>query len=237
MRAAIFDLDDTLVQTNAASNATWQRLAEEFAPQVSVVEDELHAALNQARRWFWANPERHSQWRMLMAESAAEALRVVLDERGQSVDVPVLNAFAERYTTIFFESLVLFTDALEVLHELRARGTQLAMITNGGTVWQRRKIDQHALAPLFECIVVEGEFGVGKPAPETYAHALTALGVDARDTCMVGDRLDWDVLGPQKLGITGVWYDFAGRGLPEQRAGEPDRVIRTLAELTEADRG
>jgi putative hydrolase of the HAD superfamily len=232
MRAVLFDLDDTLVQTHAASNDTWQKLADEFAPQLDVAEGELHAALNQARRWFWADPERHKQWRLLMAESASEALRVVMQQRGRPVDAQLLSAFEQRYTTIFFESLALFPDALSVLHELRARGTRLAMITNGGAWWQRRKIELHKLAPLFECIVVEGEFGVGKPAPETYLHALAQLGVEAHEASMVGDRLDWDVLGPQRLGITGVWYDFAGRGLPTERAGEPDRVIHALTELT-----
>lgn len=235
MRAVLFDLDDTLVQTNAASNDTWRKLAGEFAPLLDVPMDELHPALNQARRWFWADPERHKQWRLLMAESASEALRVVMHQHGRPVDTPLLDAFAERYTTIFFESLALFPDALAVLHELRARGTRLAMITNGGAWWQRRKIELHKLTPLFECIVVEGEFGVGKPAPETYLHALSSLGVEAHDACMVGDRLDWDVLGPQRLGITGVWYDFTGRGLPAERAGEPDRIVRALSELTAAD--
>lgn len=234
MRAAIFDLDDTLVQTNAASTATWRRLAQEFAPHVGLGESELHDDLNRTRRWFWADADRHRAWRFHMAESAAEALRMALHERGSSIedDAPLLQAFADRYEAIFFESLLLFPDALEVLHTLRARGVQLAMITNGGAEWQRRKIEMHALAPLFECIVVEGEFGVGKPAPETYRHALTSLGVTPGDACMVGDRLDWDVLGPQALGITGVWYDFAGRGLPAERAGDPNRVIRSLAELT-----
>ena len=232
-RAVIFDLDDTLVQTNAASTATWNRLAEEFAPHVDISEAELLDDLNRTRRWFWADADRHRAWRFHMAESAAEALRMALHERGQRIDddSPLLQGFADRYEAIFFETLALFPDALHVLNELRARGVRLAMITNGGAEWQRRKIELHALAPLFDCIVVEGEFGVGKPAPEIYRHALDSLGVDARETWMVGDRLDWDVLGPQKLGITGVWFDFAARGLPESRAGEPDRVIRALRDI------
>jgi putative hydrolase of the HAD superfamily len=152
MRAVIFDLDDTLVQTNAASTATWRRLAQEFAPHVGLAEDELHADLNRTRRWFWADADRHRTWRFLMAESAAEALRMALHERGEAIedDAPLLQGFADRYESIFFESLVLFPDARQVLDELRTRGLKLAMITNGGAEWQRRKIEMHALAPLFE---------------------------------------------------------------------------------------
>ncbi|MCX6017870.1 MAG: HAD family hydrolase [Chloroflexi bacterium] len=232
-RLVIFDLDDTLIQTHAASSHTWRTLAEEFAPEAGIEESVLHTAIDHARKWFWADAERHHAWRLRMAESASEALRMAARDLGRPFeDAARLQHFADRYTKLFFESLFLFPNALDVLHELRARGTSLAMITNGGAEWQRRKINQHTLAPLFDCIIVEGEFGVGKPAPEIYRHALDTLGVDAHDAWMVGDRLDWDVLGPQKLGITGVWFDFAARGLPEARAGDPDRVIRALADLS-----
>ena len=32
---------------------------------------------------------------------------------------------------------------------------------------------------------------------------------------MVGDNLEWDVAAPQRLGMSGVWIDARGRGLPE----------------------
>jgi putative hydrolase of the HAD superfamily len=46
---------------------------------------------------------------------------------------------------------------------------------------------------------------------------------------MVGDNLEWDVVGPARVGIAGVWIDRVGHGLP---AGAPRvRVIRSLDEL------
>ena len=50
---------------------------------------------------------------------------------------------------------------------------------------------------------------------------------------MAGDRLDWDVAGPQKLGILGIWVDSSGQGLPLSSPIRPDRIIRSLAELLE----
>ena len=48
---------------------------------------------------------------------------------------------------------------------------------------------------------------------------------------MVGDNLEWDVIAPQRLGLSGVWIDRAGAGLPDDFTGKPHRIIRTLSEL------
>ena len=80
-------------------------------------------------------------------------------------------------------------------------------------------------------IVIEGEFGAGKPDAAVYRHALDALGARAADTCMVGDHLDFDVAGAQRLGLQGIWIDRAGAGLPSGCVVRPDRIIRALTEL------
>ena len=87
------------------------------------------------------------------------------------------------------------------------------------------------LADLFDVILVEGELGFGKPDERVYKRALTALGVKPADAWMVGDNLEWDVAAPQKLGMSGVWIDARGRGLPVQSAAKPDYIVRSLAEL------
>jgi putative hydrolase of the HAD superfamily len=48
---------------------------------------------------------------------------------------------------------------------------------------------------------------------------------------MVGDNLEWEVAGPQRLGILGIWHDHLGDGLPADALARPDRIIRSLAEL------
>ena len=48
---------------------------------------------------------------------------------------------------------------------------------------------------------------------------------------MVGDNLEWDVAAPQKLGMSGVWIDARGRGLPNDSAVKPDYIVRALADL------
>ena len=81
------------------------------------------------------------------------------------------------------------------------------MVTNGDARLQRDKIACHDLQRFFGVVVIEGEFGCGKPDQRVFRHALEALGVPARGAWMVGDRLDWDVEGAQKVGLGGIWID------------------------------
>src|SRR4029434_2864942 len=86
----------------------------------------------------------------------------------------------------------------EALARLRARRLPMALVTNGDTRQQRRKIEQYELAPYFDVIVIEGEFGRGKPEDAVYRHVLAALGVPAAGAWMVGDNLEWDVAAAER---------------------------------------
>lgn len=107
----------------------------------------------------------------------------------------------------------------------------MALVTNGSRETQRGKINDHDLEQFFDCIVVEGEFGVGKPNDEVYLHAMKSLGVKPGETWMVGDNFEWEVVAPKRLGITAVWVDARGEGLPEAPSVMPDRIINSITEL------
>jgi putative hydrolase of the HAD superfamily len=105
------------------------------------------------------------------------------------------------------------------------------MITNGSAAGQRGKIKRFGLAPYFESILVEGEFGLGKPHREVYETVLGALACDGAKAWSVGDNLEWDVGAPQALGVYGIWVDAAGADLPEGSVVKPDRTVRSIREL------
>jgi putative hydrolase of the HAD superfamily len=141
----------------------------------------------------------------------------------------VAEDFAVRRRTV----MTLFPEAREVLGALRARGLPLALVTNGDAREQRAKIERHELAPFFDAILIEGEMGVGKPEAVVYRRALAALGVSAGpEVWMVGDHLEFDVAGAQRVGLSAAWIDRPGVGLPPGATVRPDRILRALGELT-----
>ena len=130
----------------------------------------------------------------------------------------------------------LFPDALDTLEHFRKLGVPLALITNGDAAQQRDKIERRELARFFDAILIEGEFGTGKPEEIVYRHTLQSLGASATTAWMVGDHLEWDVGAPQRLGVRGVWMDREGHGLPSGSTVRPHRIIRSLDELIPLER-
>jgi putative hydrolase of the HAD superfamily len=192
----------------------------------------LLAELDRARRWFWSDPERHRRERVDMVRAWTTIVVHALERCG-APDPGRAAAVAEDFAARRRTLMRLFPETLEFLGTLRARGLPLALVTNGDAREQRDKIERHGLAPFFDAILIEGEMGVGKPDAVVYERALNALGVTAGpDVWMVGDNLEWDVAGSQRVGLRAAWIDRPGLGLPPSATVKPDRIVRALAELT-----
>ncbi|HEX9039341.1 MAG TPA: HAD family hydrolase [Ktedonobacterales bacterium] len=228
----ILDLDDTILDDSLASEESWVEAATLHAPEVAPVSaQELHAAIQRARRWYWDDEARARAGALDLMTARREIVTEALIHLKRR-DAPAL---AQRVTASYAAArdarMRPLPGALETVAWLRERGTRLGLITNGAAEPQRRKVERFALAPLFDVVVIEGEFGCGKPDPRVYLHALAALHAAPDSTWMVGDSLRNDVLAPQRLGISGVWVNATGRATPPDAPAQPDRVIRALSEL------
>ena len=235
-RAILFDLDDTLISLGRRPQLLAE-VAEEFAADLTPPGPaRLAEALETAFRAFWSDAERHKSGRMdLTAARLGIVTEVFADLRRQAPGlVPeTARAFAARFDAYREEQIRFFPGALEAIDELKRRGVKLALVTNGAAAVQRAKIERFDLAHRFDHIQIEGEAGFGKPEEQAYHHAMAALGVQAHETWMVGDNLEWEVAAPQRLGIYAIWHDHLGEGLPRDSAIRPDRIIRSIGELTE----
>ena len=229
-RAVFFDLDDTLLNFSGRSAELWLATCERFASATGVDAQEVFSAIDAYRNWFWSDAARHAAKRMDMLEARREIVvgaMATLGSHGRDLAI----AIADAYTKACDDSMHLYPDAVETLQRFRDAGVRLALITNGHSSSQRNKIERFGLAAYFDCIVVESEFGVGKPDPSVYRHALSELDGEPSTTWMVGDNLEWDVAAPQRLGIAGIWIDQVGSGLPHGSSVVPHRVINRLLEL------
>lgn len=230
-KAILLDLDNTILALSDSADPCWRRVCEEYASRIDgLTPERLFDAIKESRVWFWEDPQRHRRGRMNLDAARREIVAAAFARL--NIEAPALaNKMADSYAVEREEALQPFPGAVEALHHLRDQGVRLALITNGNAKAQRRKIDRFELGPLFDCIIIEGEFGVGKPDESVYLHALTQLNVEPEETWMIGDDLEWDVAAPQRLGIYGVWLDFTGSGLPENSPVHPDRIIGSLSEL------
>jgi putative hydrolase of the HAD superfamily len=229
VKALLFDLDDTLLDYSGGVDASWEAAVRACCTD-GVDPQRLVLAIAETRRWFWDDPERHRQERVNMLGAWQHIVEFALERLGVEAD-GLAPAIARDYAARRREAMRLFPDALESLERLRRGGVPLGLVTNGDASQQRDKIERHGLGRFFDAIVIEGEFGAGKPAEVVYRHALAQLGAAPREAWMAGDHLEFDVDAPQRLGLTGVWLDRPGRGLPADSPVRPHRIVRSLRDL------
>jgi putative hydrolase of the HAD superfamily len=238
-QAILFDLDDTILAFDQVSRPCWQSICARFAPRLGDVSPEaLLAAIQESRAWFWSDPDRHRQGRLDLKGARLAIVGRALTWLGADAPGPqgvpdLAIGIAEAYATEREEAIRPLPGAVEALRTLKGYGLRLALITNGQSEPQRRKIERFSLGQFFDCILIEGEIGAGKPDQRVYRHALAQLGVEPSQAWMVGDHLEWDVEAPQRVGVAGIWVDVAGSGLPASSPVRPDRIVRSVAELVE----
>lgn len=238
MRAVLFDLDDTILNYSDGVEECWAAACRDHAPDGLDAED-LRQAIYAARRWFWDDPERHRRERtdMLAAYTKIVAAAFAVLEKNGSAAAGAARAtglsrqIAQAFNAARFELVVPLPGAVELLERLHARGVPLGLVTNGDAVQQRAKIERHGLARFFGAVVIEGEFGAGKPDAAVFEHALNELGAKAEDSWMVGDHPEFDVNGARALGLRAVWVDRFKRIFPGTLPHSPDKVVQSLAEL------
>ena len=135
-------------------------------------------------------------------------------------------AVLERHETRAAEACEPSDGAHEVIAALRRQGHALAVMTRNSRRSAETVLRRFGLA--FE-IVRTREDGANKPSAESVHAICEALGVKPAETVVVGDYL-YDVQAGRAAGAVAVLF-APGAQLPPY-AGEADRVIRHLSELT-----
>jgi len=228
--AIIFDLDDTILAYGDPEEC-WRTVCGRFVSRVGVSSvDELLVAINEARDWYWGDLERHRQGRLVLSDTRRQIVAMAFSHLG--IDAPeVAVELADTYAEMREGRAHPFPGAIDTIQHFRSQGVRLGLVTNGGSEMQRGKLVRFGLVPYFDFILIEGEFGAGKPDERVFFHMLEQLGVTATDTWMVGDDLQRDIAGAQTLGMFTVWVDWRGGGLPDSSTVQPDRIINHLSEL------
>ena len=232
-RGILLDLDDTLISFDEGAGFLWAEICEEFSSENNSLNSrELLQAINRSRESFWKDSERHKKGRLNLQETRRKILKNALSLLGIA-NLALSDSIADTFSERRLSHLSLFPGTIETLEQLQAKGVVLGLVTNGDSQGQRSKIKKFDLSKFFECIFIEEEVGFGKPDKRIYLHALEALGLSTDEIWFVGDNLEWDVKAPQSLGIWSIWNDYKKRGIPENCAIKPNRIINNVIELIE----
>ena len=230
--AILFDLDDTILECEGGDHLKlWMKSVqkhihlfahlnpESFFKEICVVANE-----------FWSDPQRHRFGRLDMRTTRQNLVfkaAVNLKHPNKEGAIELANYYHNKREF----NVTPFPGAIETLNYFRETPIKLALITNGSAEVQRSKIDKYNLEQFFDLILIEGEFGMGKPNPEVYSHITNQLGVTPEESWIVGDNLEWEVQAPEKLGFFTIWNDYRREGLPKSKDIVPDMIVNNISEL------
>jgi putative hydrolase of the HAD superfamily len=189
-RTVIFDFGEVISLTPSdADRAAIARLAE--------VDDA------RAER-FWQAYSAHRDGLDQGTAGAIAYWQAICDDLGAAWDEARMH---ELWAADFRSWLSINPAVIEVLSDLRAGGTRLALLSNAGPDYA--SYFRHGpLGDFFEACYVSGELGLIKPDPEIFLHVLADLSITPAEAVFIDNR-DSNVAGAEALGITGHVFTTA----------------------------
>jgi phosphoglycolate phosphatase len=179
MKAAIIDLDGTLVHTLG----------------------DFHVALNLMLRELRYASVSEAEVEALVGKGAEHLVRGVLALRADTavkthtlgpgyVQMAALTSYQRHYRAINGRHSSVYPGALEGLQALAARGVKLACVTNKPLVAARELLERKGLAGFFEQVFGGDSFERKKPDPLPVLRTCDALGVLPSEAWMIGDSIN-----------------------------------------------
>jgi HAD superfamily hydrolase (TIGR01509 family) len=176
-RAAVFDVDGTLVDTNHLHVVTWWEALRQAGHRVPM----------------------HAVHRAIGLGSTDLIAHLLGEDRDKDRDAGLSDAHKALYGQ-YFDRLPALRDAGALLKRLHGNGWTVVLATSAsGTELSalRRALDaDEAIAATASSDDVEQ----GKPAPEPVEHALDLVGVPAERAVFVGDSV-WDMRAGRRAGV------------------------------------
>lgn len=209
MRALIFDLDGTLVDTVYAHIFAWQKaLAEAEMPLEG--------------------------WRIhrKIGMSGGLFTRAVARELGRDINSEEEAALLNRHGELFIELLPErrpLPGAVELVRFLYLNKILFGIATSGRRPEINASLDVLNISP--ETIIVERkDVARAKPEPDLFLACQQRLGVGVGDCYVIGDAV-WDLLAARRAGMLSIGLLSGGYGEDELSQAGAFRVYRDPAEL------
>lgn len=195
VKAVIFDLDNTLVDFMAMKR--------------QAIDAAIHAMRDAGLK---LSPEEiRKRIDVIYAERGIEFQSVfdqLLFDEFSKVDFKILASGVIAYRRAREAALVPYPHAYMTLIHLAKMNLKLGVVSDapGREAWLRLcYLDFHH---IFDAVVTYEDTQVRKPAPEPFREVLKRLGVDPRDSLMVGDWAERDVLGAKQVGMKTVFARY-----------------------------
>ncbi|MFJ4777645.1 HAD family hydrolase [Streptomyces sp. NPDC088762] len=206
-RAALFDVDGTLADTNHLHVTCWWEALRQAGHDVAM--HDIHRAIG------------------LPGEDLLAHL--LGEDRDTDEDDSLTSAHDTLYGT-YFDRLPALDSAAELLRELDRRGWRVVLVTSA----QQAELDALRRAvdadDAIAATASSDDVSEGKPAPDPVHHALGLVDAPARGAVFVGDTV-WDMKAATRAGVACVGLLCGGIPRADLEEAGAGAVYRDPADL------
>ena len=212
MRAVIFDLDGTLVDTVYGHTLAWWRVLQEA--DMPIAAWKVHRLIGMSGG-------------LITKAAAHEIGREVSEEEAERLQ----KRHGEIYKALMPDRTAL-PGALELLHHLRDAAIKHGIATSGKRQDAQPSLDALDL-PSDMVVVDRTEVERAKPEPDLFLACQEKLGVTPAECYVVGDAV-WDLLAARRAGMLAIGLLSGGYGEQELAQAGAYRVYRDPAQLLDS---
>ena len=217
-----FDLDHTLWDFDKNSDLTFYKILKKT--DISIDVSKFLNFYQPINRKYWVM---YRENKVSKADLRYYRLSDTFKKLNYDINDDLINQLAIDYIEHLSDFNHLIPDTLTVLDLLKSK-YKMHIITNGFKEVQKRKLQKSDLIQYFETVTISEDVGVKKPHKLIFDQALTAANANVKNSIMIGDNFNADILGALGVGMKAIYFDFHKTNEKER---EDVIVVESLKEI------
>lgn len=202
VEAVIFDIDGTLVDHSMAIENGMEEFYERYFNGSSLELEKFKEIWEEEHD---KHVEEFLDGKISFEEQRILRVQGVFERAGREIDRDTAREYFDFYLDAYERGWRLYPDVVDCLDSLDRY--RLAVLSNGDSSQQRRKLRDTGIEEYFEEVVVSGDIGIHKPDRRVFDEIIGKLGVDHGDAVYVGDNYDADFVGADGAGLVACLID------------------------------